>query len=157
MCKDCWKDVLKSEEEDDDEIFHKIFGEDEDESDLDYGTRDRASASKFGFTDRERVGEFDTQEQEDRFHHGIKCHYCDEEAEWKCLNGLRDGCAYSGPSNDGIQVCGANSLFAEDNPERYPNGHKDYALEVNSGHDFVEIDQYFTFDKNRGYHHKDHR
>ena len=157
MCNDCWKDVLKNDEEDEEnEIFHKIFGEDEDESDLDYGSRERAEHSEFGFTDREKQGLFDTQEQEDQYHHGMKCHYCDEDAEWKCVNGLHDGCSYSGPSNDGIQVCGANGKFAADNPEKYPNGHRDVALQENSGHSFVAIDDYFTYDPDKGYHHGKH-
>ncbi len=155
MCNDCWKDVLKNDEEDEEnDVFHKIFGDEEDESDLDYGSRDRAHATEYGFTDRERAGEFDTQEQEDRYHHGIKCHYCDEDAEWKCINGLTKGCHYSGPRNDGIQVCGENSTFAS---ERYPNGHRDYAMEENPGHTFVAIDEYFTYDPDFGYQHGKHR
>ena len=155
MCKECWKDILKNEENDD-EIFHKIFGEDEDEDSLDYGSRNTAHNTEFGFTDREKQGMFDTQEQEDRYHHGMKCHYCDDDAEWKCINGLTDGCQYSGPSSDGIQVCGANGEYAAQNKEKHPNGHRDYALEVNSGHTFVAIDEYFRYDPDFGFQHGKH-
>ncbi len=156
MCKECWKDVLKNEDSDE-ELFEKIFDwEDEggDDGSLDYGTRDTSRNAFSGATDRNIEGFFDTEEQDQRFQHGIKCFYCEEAAEWKCINGLTRGCSYEGPSDDGVQVCGANSDFAD---SVHPEGHKSYALKHNSGHTFVPIEEYFTLDPDFGYHHGDHR
>ena len=162
MCNNCddWKDVLKSDEdEENNDVFLKdIFDRDDfgdtGDSGLDYGSRRTEVRSKDAWSDRQDVGMFDTQEQEDLYHYGIKCYYCDEPTEWKCINGLTKGCAYEGPSNDGVQVCGSNSNFADDT---HPEGHKTYALNRNSGHTFVPIEDYFDLDPEFGYQHGKHR
>ena len=162
MCNNCddWKDVLKSDEdkENNDVFLKDIFDRDDfgdtGDSGLDYGSRRTEVRSKDAWSDRQDVGMFDTQEQEDLYHYGIKCYYCDEPAEWKCINGLTKGCAYEGPSNDGVQVCGSNSNFADDT---HPEGHKTYALNRNSGHTFVPIEDYFDLDPEFGYQHGKHR
>lgn len=117
-----------------------------------YGTRGMAREVDMGMTDTE-FGYDDLEIDEEVYHEGIKCFYCDEPAEWKCRNGLVNGCSYEGPSDDGVQVCGANSSFAG---ARYPDGHKSYAHERNSSHAWVPIDEYFTLDPQFGYKHGDH-
>ena len=111
-----------------------------------YGTREMARNVAMAYED-DGLGYDDLEIDEEVYHEGIKCFYCDEPAEWKCKNGLHNGCSYEGPSDDGVQVCGANSEFASD---EYPEGHKTYANRNNSGHSWVPIDE-FPHDDEWGY------
>jgi len=117
-----------------------------------YGTREMARQVDMAYQD-DGLGYEDIEIDEEIYHEGIKCFYCDEPAEWKCRNGLHNGCSYEGPSDDGVQVCGASSSFAD---AEHPEGHKTYANKRNNGHSWVEIDQYFTLDPQFGYKHGDH-
>lgn len=131
---DEWKDVVKRNPSDG------------------YGTRGMAREVDMGMSDTV-FGYEDLEIDEEVYHEGIKCFYCDEPAEWKCKNGLHNGCSYEGPSDDGVQVCGANSDFAD---SEHPEGHKTYAFKKNNGHTWVEIDKYFTLDPQFGYKHGGH-
>ncbi len=143
MCDAC-DELLKNDKEEKKD-WREIM------KDSGYGTR-ATEATALGLSDEDLAGIFETQEEEARYHYGIKCHYCDDAAEWKCLNGLHNGCSYDGPSNDGIQVCGSSSEFAQNNRSKYPEGHKSYAKEINNGHEFAPIHEYFHHDDKEGYH-----
>jgi hypothetical protein len=150
MCEDHWKDIIKTDIEKD------AFDRDDLGGDpgLGYGTRNVRQRAEQGYTQAEIDALLDAQNQEtETFKRGVKCFHCDNRAEWKCRNGLHNGCSYEGPSDDGVQVCGASSKFADEN---YPEGHKTYELNRNGGHDFVDIEQYFTLDPKFGYHHDKH-
>jgi hypothetical protein len=49
------------------------------------------------------------------------------------------------------------SKFARDNKDEYPEGHKSYALQYNSGHNFVSIEEYFELDPDAGWVNKNPR
>lgn len=138
---DDWKKVLK-------EDIEKEWGDQS--PGQGYGTRnmERDSQGTLDFQD-----EFEEiEERTDEYHDGVKCFYCDEDAEWKCTNGRHGGCSYEGDRHDGVQVCGANSAFAS---SEYPEGHKTYAHRNNSGHAWVDINT-FTLDDEKGYKHDNH-
>ena len=118
--------------------------------------REKLQQGQFNDIDLETLYNTDDETFTDEFKDGIACMYCDAAAEWKCKNGLSGGCSYSvnnakGDPNDGVQVCGANSQFAMDNAEEFPEGHKSYALKSNTGHKFVNIEEYFTLDPDGGW------
>jgi len=145
MCSNCddinksedWKEILK-------EDIEKQWGNRS--PGQGYGTRQTHNESQYG-SDYEGFGEDQIQERTEQYHEGMKCFYCDEDAEWKCTNGKHGGCRYEGDRFDGVQVCGANSEFASD---EYPEGHKTYANRNNSGHSWVPIDE-FPHDDEWGY------
>lgn len=146
MCSNCDDNVKKSEN------WKEILKEDVEKEWGDqspgqgYGTRQRHNESQYG-SDYEGFGEDEIQERTERYHEGVKCFYCDEDAEWKCTNGKTGSCNYEGDRFDGVQVCGANSAFASD---EYPEGHKTYAARNNSGHAWVPIEE-FSHDDEWGY------
>jgi hypothetical protein len=138
MCNDCndWKEILKED------VSKRQPGQG-------YGTRNmERTVQDQGYSEASNWG-YDTEIDEEILHEGVKCFYCDEDAEWKCLNGLRGGCHYEGDRYDGVQVCGANSSFASD---EYPEGHKTFANERNNGHSWADIDNgMFSYDEQLGY------
>jgi hypothetical protein len=146
MCED-WKDIIK-------EDVNKGFGEEDRSPGSGYGTRQTRENAKQGLTQAEIDAILDAQDQDtETFKEGIKCFHCTADAEWKCKNGLAGHCSYEGPSDDGVQVCGASGAFAS---SEYPEGHKSWELERNGGHIFVAIEEYFTLDDKYGYHHDKH-
>lgn len=140
MCNDCngWKEILKED------VSKREPGQG-------YGTRSIERTSQ-GHSQEDDFG-YDEAIDEEIFHAGVKCFYCDEDAEWKCLNGLRGYCRYEGDANDGVQVCGANSSFASD---EFPDGHKTFADKANNSHSWADIDNgQFSFDDQYGFKHPD--
>ena len=134
---DDWKKILKDDVE-------KEWGDQN--PGQGYGTRGTAQQAQYE-TDLQGFGEEQIEERTDKYHSGMKCFYCDEDAEWKCTNGKHGGCSYEGDRHDGVQVCGENSEFADD---KHPEGHKTYAHNNNSGHAWVPIDE-FDHDDEWGY------
>ena len=143
--KSDWKEVIRKDN----------WGELETD---DWGSDAKRALSEGRFDDETLQFIHDTDEElfTDRFKEGIKCFYCDSPAEWKCINGLTGNCSYrvegiEGDPRVGVQVCGANGKFALQNKDEYPEGHKSYALQYNSGHTFRSIEEYYELDPDAGW------
>tara|TARA_R100000081_G_C4792529_1_gene158695 strand:- start:383 stop:910 length:528 start_codon:yes stop_codon:yes gene_type:complete len=152
--KSDWKDIVRK-----DDGWGQL---DQEETGWGSEMRQKLSEGRFGEVDLDLIRDTDEEMFDQRFREGIECFYCNAAAEYKCVNGLRNGCAYrvegvEGDKRNGVQVCGANSRFARENKDKYPEGHKSYALEYNSGHNFVSIEEYFELDPDAGWVNKNPR